>query len=36
MIDRGEPGSPAVERAPFIVAGLRRRIRQACVEPVVA
>lgn len=36
VIDGGEARGPAVERAPFIIQGLRRRIRQARVEPVIA
>ena len=35
-IDRGEPRGPAVKRTPFGLKRLRRGIRQARVEPVIA
>ena len=36
MIDDSELRGPAVKRAPFTLQGLRRRIGQARVEPVIA
>ena len=35
-IEHGEPGGPAVQRAPLVGQGLRRRVGQPRVEPVVA
>ena len=34
-VERGEPGGPAVKRAALVGPGLRRRVRQPRVEPVV-
>jgi hypothetical protein len=34
-VERGEPGGQAVKRAALVGPGLRRRVGQPCVEPMV-